>query len=89
MTKDDDDIRICNITPLLGPQVSHTCKLLAYHVMDYFGHHRFHPIALASESSDRCGSIQNAYRLVSLVWNDQQQWDYGVMILDHHQVGLH
>ena len=51
MTK-DSDVRICNITPLLGPQVSHTSELLVFHAMDYFGHRQFLPIALASESSD-------------------------------------
>ena len=65
----NDDEWICNITPLLGPQVSYTCEQLVLHAMDYFGHCWFLPIALASESSDWCGSTQNIYGLVSPVWH--------------------
>ena len=64
----NDDEWICNITPLLGPQVSYTCEQLVLHAMDYFSHCQFLPIALASELSDRCGSTWNVYGLVSLVW---------------------
>ena len=58
---------ICNITPLLRSQVSQTCGQLVFHVMDYFGHRQFLPIALANESSDCCGSTRNTYGLVLLV----------------------
>ena len=36
--------------------------------MDYFGHCRFLPIALANELSDHHGSTWNTYGLVTLVW---------------------
>ena len=82
MTKAHDvrNVRICNITLLLGPQVSHTCELLVFHAMDCFGHHQFLPIA--------SHQINVGVPKMHMDWccqcrDDQHQWDCDVTILDH------